>query len=190
VAVPGSEAGGTAPAIPPAQPWAPQAPVFAAPYPPPFGPPAPPYPAVLPALVLRPRSGKTTAAAVLWVLVILRHAGFLALVTIWWAERPITFSRDFAFSPIDDDWLLLTIVLGGFFGAIGAAVCDLVRAHHEWGTIAGALSLGASVTPGLLFGFGIVGVALSLAALLLHIGARAEFRVSQESAAYAAQVRA
>ncbi len=157
--------------FPPSPPYGPYPPPPAYGYPPwwayaPF-PPGPPGP---------PRTAKPIVAGVVWCLLLLRHLGFLLILGILMIEsggRP--FPPGAFISPITEPLTLMLIVLVGVAATVVVMVCDLLRSHYAVGTWAGAVAFGASLTPGVLLGFGVVGTVLGAIAFALHYASRLEF---------------
>jgi len=152
----------------------------------PYGPPPafayPPWWAYPPSPMFAPgppKTAKPVAAGVLWCLLLVRDLGMLALIAILTAEsggRP--FPPGLPLSPVSEPITLLLIVGCGLAASTVALVCDLSRSHYAVGTWAGAFAVGASLTPGILLGFGIVGTALGAIALAIHYASRFEFKKS------------
>jgi hypothetical protein len=115
-------------------------------------------------------------AAVLWGLLVVRDLLFVVFVSIWIVEGNVLGTNQiFPLALIQEPGLLLATLVSGIAGAVTAAVTEATRRHHFLGLCAGGVAVGACVTPGLLLGFGIVGVVLGAIALLLHAMAGGEF---------------
>jgi len=123
-----------------------------------------------------PKTAKPIVAGLVWCLLMVRHLGFLAIVAILLMEsggRP--FPPGTLISPIAEPLTLMLIVTAGLAASVVALVCDFSRSNYAVGTWAGAVALAASLTPGVLFGFGLVGTALGCMGLALHYASRREF---------------
>ncbi len=123
----------------------------------------------------RNRSSKPTAAAALWVVVLLRDLFMLFMIAVW-LSLPFGFPADFPFSLIDDPVFMVSVLVVGI-GSTGTAMfCALTRSHHLIGTGAAIAAAAACITPGMGAGIGVVGVPLGVIALVLHLLSAREYR--------------
>lgn len=152
------------------------------PYFPPVYPPSLPYP---PFALAPRRSGKLTAAGALWILVLLRDLFFLIMTSIWWSiSASSPFTVDYPFALVDEPAAMVAVAAIGLGASAAACFTALSRTHHGIGALAGGVGLAACVTPGILLGFGLVGVILAASALSLHLVSRSEFAPAQGPSAF------
>jgi hypothetical protein len=124
---------------------------------------------------------RTKIASAFWGLLFARDLLFLVIVSIWMLERStIGTNVDFPLALVQEPALLIVTLLGGLGATMTALYCDLTRKHHFIGLAAGAGATAACVTPGLLLGFGVVGVALGSIAVVLHFTAAPEFKAAAQ----------
>lgn len=124
-----------------------------------------------------PRTAKPPVAAVFWGLILIRDIGFLFIVSIWWFEQSgLGFPIDFPFGLVDDPALMIGFCLIGMGAAVASLISALTRSHHLTGVFCCVIATAMCATPGILFGFGIVGVALGVIATVLHYFSRDEFK--------------
>jgi hypothetical protein len=122
------------------------------------------------------RTAKPSLAAAFWVILLIRDIGFLGLTAIVWFEtQALGFQIDNPFALIDDPAVMVGMLVVGLAASAVALVSDLTRTNHMWGLYAGAVATVCCATPGILFGFGIVGVCLGAIAVVLHFVSRGEF---------------
>ncbi len=148
------------------------------------GPPAPPYfapfgygvPPGKPAKTFR-----TRIASTFWGLLFARDLAFLVIVSIWTLERTnLGTNVDFPLALVQEPALLVVTLVAGLGATMTALVCDMTRKHHFIGLAAGAGATAACITPGLLLGFGVVGVTLGAIAVVLHFIAAPEFKAAAQ----------
>lgn len=115
----------------------------------------------------------SSIASVLWTLCLLRNIGML-VVAVAGAAFISAFGMPFGGLVV----LLVILPLLGIIGCALGIASDSSRHGHAMGTVGGVLAIVGSSFPGLLFGFGVIGVTLAVLGLAMHLAAKKEFQTA------------